>query len=119
MLVSAETLILGLVSSLVLLLTAGLIPFQIKRMDNRNTKQHQKAVDQRDVAAVERAEQMAVLEKISKTQDTMKADVLIIKGKVYTLESLRIADKEEFLKLYEKVLINEHKEGLILPHVEP
>lgn len=77
----------------------GVVPYQIARLNNRNTLQHLDGNNQR-------VEQMKVLEKISATQDNLGADVLIIKGKVYDLEELRHLDKKEFLDLYERVISN-------------
>jgi type IV secretory pathway VirB4 component len=89
---------LQLVGFFVTLITLGLVPYLV----NKNTKQHAEGT-------TSRASQNKMLKQLLANQFTIQQDLSEVKQDVIELKETRNDDKQEFLKLYERVIDHEDK----------
>lgn len=93
-------LILGILTLIASLVTAGLVPLLI----SKNTRQHNQG-------GKEREEHKKLLEKLVLSMTIVETDIKTVKDDVIKIKEGRNDDKTEFLKLYEKVIQHDIRNG--------
>ena len=89
---------LEVMALVVSLITMGLVPYLI----SKNTRQHFRGVS-------ERSEQTEILLSIKDKQGIIEKKVDSTLASVVQLQTQRLEDKSEFLKLYERVINHERE----------